>query len=201
VDCAIRPRCAIPLQHIPQFFYPLKSKIGTCPSSLVLTLTFTQQSGELRAVAYDQAGAVVANASVLTASAAQRLVLRISSSTDAALVSNCGDVALVEVAVVDASGTTHPMAAHNITFAVSANAILLGTGNGDPTCHTNDKSATRPAFHGLALAIIQALNDGDITVTAESDGLQGGSLVIPQVPAPGNSSVPYWCAHWRLPRL
>jgi beta-galactosidase len=91
--------------------------------------------------------------------------------TDAALVNNCGDFALVEVAVVDAAGTTHSMAAHNIS--VSAKSILLGTGNGDPTCHVNDKSATRPAFHGLALVIVQAVNDGDVTVTAESDGLLG----------------------------
>jgi beta-galactosidase len=178
----------------------LKSK--TEPFSCCdLSPTYTTKSGELRAIAYDQAGTVVANASVITASAAQRLLLRISPSTDAALVSDCGDVALVEVAVVDASGTTHPLAAHNITFAVSTNAVLLGTGNGDPTCHVSDKSATRPAFHGLALAIVQAMSGGDITVTAQSDGLQGGSLVIPQVQAPGNSSVPYWCSHWRMPRL
>ncbi len=198
MDCEICPRCTLPLQHFPQFTC---IKLGNWNCILVLILIFTGQSGELRAVAYDQAGTVVANASVLTASAAQRLVLQISSSTDAALVNNCGDVALVEVAVVDAAGTTHPMAAHNITFSVSANSILLGTGNGDPTCHVNDKSATRPAFHGLALAIVQAVNDGDVTVTAESEGLQGASLVIPQVQAPGNSSVPYWCSHWRLPRL
>jgi beta-galactosidase len=143
----------------------------------------------------------VANTSVRTASAPQRLVLQISPNTDASLVSNCGDVALIEAAVVDASGNTHPLAVHNITFSVSGNAVLLGTGNGDPTCHVNDKIATRPAFHGLALAIIQAVKDGDITVTATADGLQGGSLVIPQIQVPGNSSAPYWCQHWRLPRL
>ena len=143
----------------------------------------------------------MANTSVRTASAPQRLVLQISPNTDATLVSDCGDIALVEAAVVDASGTTHPLAAHNITFSVSANGLLLGTGNGNPTCHISDKSATRPAFHGLALAVVQATKDGDITVSAIADGLQGGSLVIPQIQIPGNSSAPYWCKHWRLQRL
>ena len=154
--------------------------------------------GELRAVAFDEAGTIVANASVRTASAPQRLVLQISAHTDAALVSNCGDIALVQVSIVDAEGVTHPLAAHNVTFAVSGNALLLGTGNGDPTCHVNDKSHTRPAFHGIALAVIQAVKDGDIVVTAQADGLQQDTLVISQQAA---DSVPYWCEHWRLPRI
>jgi beta-galactosidase len=141
----------------------------------------------------------VANASVYTASSPQRLSLQVSANTDATLVADCGDVALVEVSVLDDSGVTHPLASHSITFSVSGNALLLGTGNGDPTCHTSDKSATRPAFHGKALAVVQAVKGGDVIVTATANGLQGDSLVIPQVE--GSGDVPYWCEHWKLERL
>ncbi len=37
----------------------------------------------------------------------------------------------------------------------------------------NDKSPTRPAFHGLALVIVQDFQQGNVIVTAASDCLLG----------------------------
>ena len=71
----------------------------------------------------------------------------------------CGDAALVMVEVGDAAGGRVPDAAH-VTFALSpsggsAAALRLeSVANGDPACYTNNKSPTRAAFHGLALAML-----------------------------------------------
>ncbi len=73
----------------------------------------------------------MANASVRAASAPQKILLEIAAGTDAELITNCGDVSLVHVSIIDASGYIHPLASHNITFTVTANAVIFGTGNGN----------------------------------------------------------------------
>mmetsp|Transcript_29735 Transcript_29735/g.38343 ORF Transcript_29735/g.38343 Transcript_29735/m.38343 type:complete len:98 (-) Transcript_29735:145-438(-) len=67
-------------------------------------------------------------------------------------------------------------------------AFIAGTGNGDPSDHTNDKSPTRPAYHGLVLGIIQSttttISDDDddgsnsVVVSVSADGLVGDSLEL-----------------------
>ena len=56
---------------------------------------------------------------------------------------------VTQVAVLDSNGMVVPSASDNVTFTVSGEANLIGTGNGDPADHTADKSASRSAFHGL----------------------------------------------------
>ena len=110
-----------------------------------------------------------------------------------ALVAGCADVALVQVEVVDASGLVLPDASHNITFDVSGPASFAGTGNGDPACLVADKSPSRPAFHGLVLAVVAGGDvAGTVTVTASTPGLPTASLQIQQAaPTPGFAAS--WC--------
>jgi beta-galactosidase len=109
------------------------------------------------------------------------------------LVATCRDAALVSVEVVDSAGHVVPTAADIVTFAVSGPASLLGTGNGDPACHTGDKATTRPAFHGKVLAVIAGGNvAGSVLVTASAPGFAPVSLQIAQqLPAPGFAAE--WC--------
>lgn len=37
--------------------------------------------------------------------------------------------------------------------------VVVGTGSGDPSDHTPDGSATRPAYHGLALGILRRFSE------------------------------------------
>ena len=56
---------------------------------------------------------------------------------------------------------------------------LIGSGNGDPHCHVSDKSHALPAFHGLALAVIQGtLHAGQINVSVAVAGLPGVRNVL-----------------------
>ena len=62
--------------------------------------------------------------------------------------------------VVDAAGRLVPTASNVVSLGVSgrgAEALaFLGGGNGDPSELTPDKSATRPAFHGLLLGVFSS---------------------------------------------
>ena len=65
---------------------------------------------------------------------------------------------------------------------VCVNAQIIGTGNGNPSSHTPDKSLVREAFNGLALAIVQSKagyhTAQSVTVSASSPGLTSGRISI-----------------------
>jgi hypothetical protein len=91
-----------------------------------------------------------------------------------------------QVDVVDKDGLTVPTASSNVTFRVTGGATIIGTGNGDPACHTPDKSPTRPAFHGLVLGVVQSTRAADpsaanavlATVEVSAPGLKGDTISI-----------------------
>jgi beta-galactosidase len=72
-----------------------------------------------------------------------------------------------------------PDADNLVTFKLNGNAFIASVDNGDPVSHDPFKADYRKAFHGLALAIVQAKEtSGDISFTATSKGLQSASVVI-----------------------
>merc|ERR1712203_462149 len=76
-------------------------------------------------------------------------------------------------------GHVVPTAANDVTFTVTGVGKLIGTGNGDPASLTNDKSATREAYHGLLLGVVQGTHEeGAIKVTAVSEGLGSSTIEI-----------------------
>src|ERR1019366_6573329 len=86
---------------------------------------------------------------------------------------NGEDVAMFAVEVQDAQGRYHPLADNQVTFHVSGQARLIGTGNGDPTNHESDRGSVRKAFNGLCMALVQSTKyAGEITVEATSTGLR-----------------------------
>ena len=89
------------------------------------------------------------------------------------------DVSLVRVSIVDAEGRTVPTATNQVQFRLEGPGEIIGVGNGDPSSHEADKSIQRSAFNGLALVIVQAAQEpGVIRLTAESPGLETGSVQI-----------------------
>lgn len=154
----------------------------------------TYSSGSLHAVAY-ASGSNVPLAEVWrnTTGPASALRISVKDGVGSTLVAGCQDVALVQVEVIDSNGLVVPNASNNVTFSVTGPAAFAGSGNGDPACHTNDKSPTRPAFHGLVLAVVAGGQvPGTVTVTASSPGLPSVSVTIQQVAQPAGFST-YWC--------
>jgi beta-galactosidase len=89
------------------------------------------------------------------------------------------DVAMFAVEVQDAQGRYVPIADDQVSFRVSGQGAVAGTGNGDPTNHESDKSSSRKAFSGLCMALVQSTKTaGDITVEASAPGLAPASVTI-----------------------
>jgi beta-galactosidase len=84
------------------------------------------------------------------------------------------------VAVQDAHGRVLPITDNHVTFKLSGEGKLMGTGNGDPTDHAPDQGTSRKAFSGCCLAVVQSTKTaGSITVEATSPGLTTTTVTIP----------------------
>ena len=98
------------------------------------------------------------------------------------------DVAHVTVEVVDSDGLIVPDADDRIRFSVEGPARLLAVGNGDPRDHDSYQAPGRRVFHGLALALVQSMDEiGRVRVRAEAEGLAPASVefsVVPGEPLP-----------------
>ena len=70
------------------------------------------------------------------------------------------DVALVRCTVVDAAGATVGDSTLNVTFAVASGpGLVVGCGNGDPANLDPNNAPWKPAYHGLARAIVRSTLD------------------------------------------
>lgn len=127
-------------------------------------------------------GREVARDTVATAGAPAALQLTALRTT---LAANGRDVAVVEVAAVDAAGRPVPVAADEVTFRVEGGARLIGVGNGDPISHEADRVVgpdavwQRSLFNGHAQAIVQAGDvPGAATLIASAPGLKPARLSV-----------------------
>lgn len=87
------------------------------------------------------------------------------------------DVAHVTVDVLDADGNICSSTDNMVRFQVSGGR-LVGVENGDLSDLGSVKASGRKAFAGKCLAIIAADKPGKVTVSVESDGLTGDSVVF-----------------------
>lgn len=165
--------------------------------------------GSIRAVGFNSAGAVIAEQAIETTGQPVRLRASIKDGVGAyGIVAGCNDVALVQVEVLDLRGRVviGPLqggAVVNVTFTVHGHgAAYVGGGNGDPSCHVNDLSPRRPAYHGRVLGLIQSTNLPDAGTTAANSvvevrtsapGLEGSSVHIRIIHPVANRSIPWWC--------
>jgi beta-galactosidase len=132
--------------------------------------------GKLEAIGYDARGVRRLSNVVETTGAPQSLRVtpdRVNLRTDGA------DIAVIEVAVVDAAGRVVPDASHDVRFEVSGPARLIGVGNGDPFSHEPDKADHRRAYCGLCQVLVQTTETaGQVTMTATSTGLIQARIIL-----------------------
>jgi beta-galactosidase len=89
------------------------------------------------------------------------------------------DLSFVTVKILDKDGNVVPDADNKVNFKISGEGFIASVDNGDPVSHDPFKANYRKAFHGLALAIVQAKEKaGTITFTASANGLQSSTLVL-----------------------
>lgn len=158
--------------------------------------------GSYTVTAFDASGGTVGSKTISSTTAPTKLRATIRDGVGAIMYAGCGDMALVQVEVLDSAGrlVTDPKNTdgNNITFSISGTktAWVEGTGNGDPSCQTNNKSPTRPAYHGLVLGVIgSGTEPGTITVTATSPGLTSSSvgIVVKEQDLTADDFSPKWC--------
>jgi beta-galactosidase len=84
------------------------------------------------------------------------------------------DVSLITVGLADAEGRSVPDGSALVTFKLEGPGRLIGVGNGDPSCHEDDRptsanEAKRSLFSGLCQAIVQSLKQpGEIRLLSSS---------------------------------
>ncbi|MCP1135803.1 DUF4982 domain-containing protein [Paenibacillus polysaccharolyticus] len=134
------------------------------------------EEGELKAIAYDEHGAVIATDVQRSFTDAKKVCL----STDRQeLQANGKDLVYVEITVEDEAG--HPVhnANNRVQVTVSGAGRLLGLDNGDSTDYDPYKGLSRRLFSGKLMAIIGSTNEaGTIQVEVSSEGLEGATATF-----------------------
>lgn len=137
--------------------------------------------GELKALAYDENGAVIAEDIVRSFGDAARLE---AVPDKAELNADGEELIYLEIAAYDENGTFCANADNRVNIAVEGAGRLLGMDNGDSTDRDQYKGTSRRLFSGRLLAVIGAADrTGDIVVTLTSPGLPDNTVVLRAVPA------------------
>jgi beta-galactosidase len=133
------------------------------------------EPGVLKAVSRKN-GRVVLTREVRTAEEPARIVLVPDRQ---ALKADGMDLSFVTVRVVDRNGTLVPAADNLIKFELTGEGSIIGVDNGHQISHESFKGNQRKAFHGMALAIVQAKQKpGRIVLRATSGNLAPASIVL-----------------------
>lgn len=153
-------------------------------------------AGKVTANALDSQNQVKASHTVETAGAPAKVVAMIDvpsnkTGTGEMLVLNGQDAGMISAAIVDANGMVVPSSSAKVTFrVVSGPGKIVGTGNGDPSCHELNQIPQRSAYHGLARAIVQVTEDSSSSSVHRKRLLQidrdGGTLT--RIVHPGGTS-------------
>jgi len=149
-----------------------KQKAVPC-TKLIWGLTY--KPGKLEARGYNK-GKIVTRDMVETTTAPAQVSL--NSDCNKLKADGC-DVAVIRVAIKDASGRVVPTANDLVKFSIEGPGKIIGTGNGNPSSHEPDKAMRRMAFNGYCLVLVQTERQaGTIKLKASAEKLNGAELII-----------------------
>lgn len=133
--------------------------------------------GELKAIARDLEGNIIAEDVIQTADEPAQ----ISLTPDREVITADGqDLSYILVEIQDSEGNLAPTADNNVIFQISGNGKIVGVDNGDPTEVTQSyKGTERKAYSGKAMVIVQSTADeGSFTLTASASGLRSAKTKV-----------------------
>jgi len=137
------------------------------------------EPGELKVVAYNEKGEVVATKTIHTASEPAQIKLTVNKKT---VLANGDDMLLIMATVLDKDGNVCPLATNLIHFEVSGAANFKAVGNGDPTSLKSFQIPERNAFYGKCMLFIQSTKSpGNISVKAYGNSLTPNSLTLKSI--------------------
>ena len=131
--------------------------------------------GKIEARGYKN-GKLVAREVNETSGTAARIIAK---SDVQAIKADGKDLFIVNYTLVDKKGRFVPDACNRLDFKVQGPGVIIGTGNGDPSCHDQEKMPWRKAFNGHCQVIVQSDgNPGKIVLEAIGDGLTSASVIV-----------------------
>ena len=134
------------------------------------------EPGEITVVALDPDNNPLKEATRKTAGDPAAIILETDRST---IMADGKELAFVTVSIVDKNGIICPRASNLVSFTVKGEGALRAVGNGDPTSLESFVEPRRMAFNGQCMAIVQSSDkQGEITLVAESDGLEPQEIII-----------------------
>lgn len=143
--------------------------------------------GTLKAVAYDEAGNVIATDEQRSFSNPEKIVLTPENCSAKA---DGEDLLFLAISVVDKNGVPVANARNRINVKVEGEGRLVGLDNGDSTDYDQYKTSSRKLFSGKLMALIAPTTTaGDIKVTASGIGLEEASVVLTTTKAPAREGI------------
>jgi beta-galactosidase len=138
------------------------------------------EKGELKAIAYDEKGNVIATDVKRSFGDAKNISLQADKET---LHANGTDLIFVEISMEDKNGNPVENANNRVHVKVTGAGRLLGLDNGDSTDYDQYKGTSRRLFSGKLMAIIAAtLEPGDIEMEVSSEGLESQKVKFESLP-------------------
>ncbi|MEK3773783.1 glycoside hydrolase family 2 TIM barrel-domain containing protein [Paenibacillus sp. FSL K6-4396] len=131
------------------------------------------EEGELKAIAYDENGVVIATDVQRSFTDAKKIRLQADREQ---LQASGKDLIFVEITVEDEAGNPVHNANNRVQVQVSGAGRLLGLDNGDSTDYDPYKGLSRRLFSGKLMAIIGATDEaGTVRIEVSSEGLEGAA--------------------------
>ncbi|WP_342042484.1 glycoside hydrolase family 2 TIM barrel-domain containing protein [Bacillus sp. OTU2372] len=138
------------------------------------------EEGELKAIAYDEAGSIIATDIKKSFGDAKNISLNADKKQ---LIANGTDLIFVEISMEDENGTPVENANNRVRVDVTGAGRLMGLDNGDSTDYDQYKGVSRRLFSGKLMAIIGAiLEPGTIQLEVSSEGLESRKVEFEALP-------------------
>jgi beta-galactosidase len=141
--------------------------------------------GEIKAIAYDELGNVIATHVRSSYGDAKEIRVLVDKE---ALTADGTDLIFVEIGMVDSEGHSVENANNRVSVKVTGEGRLLGLDNGDSTDFDAYKGLSRRLFSGKLMAIIGATSvPGKIKIEVSSEGMQTKAAVFESHAAEGEA--------------
>ena len=178
--CSNAPRIELQQNGVTVGTFEIDHKRG---DQLVGWWKIPYQEGELKAIAYDEHGRVIATAVRRSFKDPARIRLTPDKKQ---LYADGADLIFVEITMEDEDGNPVENAGNRVRVEVTGAGRLIGLDNGDSTDYDQYKGRSRRLFNGKLMAIIGAtLEPGKIRIKVTSKGLPSVEEEYEALPAEG----------------
>jgi beta-galactosidase len=165
--CSNAPKIELQLNGSTVGTYDIDHEQGT---ELVGWWKLPYVEGELKAIAYDENGKVIATDVRKSFGDTKEISLKADKET---LIANGTDLIFMEISMKDKDGNPVENAINRVKVHVTGAGRLVGLDNGDSTDYDQYKGTSRRLFSGKLMAIIAAtVEPGKVQVDVSSKGIE-----------------------------